>query len=338
MKYLLGRIAPLTWVFAFGLLVWIIAELPFDTLGASIARLNFSQWLGWFILNIIVIFLLVGRWQIITKAMNLSCRFTQLLRVRQAGGVISFVTPGPQFGGEPFQVYWLYKRFQVPAHSALLALGLDRFYELWVNFTVLLFAVVALTASSIEIPFNLYFLSASLFGLIVLLGAFGWLLLRTHGGVASWLEVAAQKWQRAEKLQSLNASLSMLRASLHRLIVQHKKALALALFVSLLGWIAMIAEFWLLLVYVKVPVDLFGFLVLFTAVRLAFLLPLPGGIGSVEAGIIWAFQFLNLPLAAAAELIVLMRLRDVTILLVSAAFLPSLLAPNSKLESTTPAN
>jgi glycosyltransferase 2 family protein len=64
-------------------------------------------------------------------------------------------------------------------------------------------------------------------------------------------------------------------------------------------------------------------------VRLAFLLPLPGGIGSVEAGLFWAFQALALPLPAAAALIVLMRLRDVIILLTGAALLPGLQSTNN---------
>ena len=88
----------------------------------------------------------------------------------------------------------------------------------------------------------------------------------------------------------------------------------------------MIAEFWLLLRLVGLDFDLTTFMVLFTAVRLAFLLPLPGGIGSVEAGLFWAFSALALPLPAAAGLIALMRLRDVLVLLFGALMLPGLSA------------
>ena len=86
----------------------------------------------------------------------------------------------------------------------------------------------------------------------------------------------------------------------------------------------MIAEFWLLLSFVDVPLDLATFIFLFTVVRLAFLLPLPGGVGSVEAGLFWAFQALALPLSAAAGLILLMRLRDVVLLAAGAMTLPGL--------------
>jgi uncharacterized protein (TIRG00374 family) len=125
----------------------------------------------------------------------------------------------------------------------------------------------------------------------------------------------------------LDAHWSQLTESLRLIIAKQRPALGLAFGLSLLGWAGMIGEFWLLLRFVNVPVDLTTFVFLFTVVRLAFLLPLPGGIGSVEAGLFWAFQMLALPVSAAAGLIALMRLRDVVILLAGAAALPGLLSP-----------
>ena len=90
------------WIVALGLATWIVAQLPIDAVLQSIARLSVAQWLLWICLNLMVVASLTGRWQLLTRAMGLAVSFTQLLRVRQAGQLISFVTPGPQFGGEPF--------------------------------------------------------------------------------------------------------------------------------------------------------------------------------------------------------------------------------------------
>jgi uncharacterized membrane protein YbhN (UPF0104 family) len=67
-----------------------------------------------------------------------------------------------------------------------------------------------------------------------------------------------------------------------------------------------------------------SFVFLFTVVRLAFLLPLPGGIGSLEAALFWAYQSMESSLAIAAGLILLMRLRDMLVLLSGAMALPTL--------------
>ena len=94
--------------------------------------------------------------------LGLGISLLQILGVRQAGALISFVTPGPQFGGEPLQVLWLWRRYRVPGPTALLAVGLDRFFELFVNFSVLLVAVLLLLGSGatsrhgLEYPFRTF--------------------------------------------------------------------------------------------------------------------------------------------------------------------------------------
>lgn len=318
------------WIVALGLATWIVAQLPIDAVLQSIARLSVAQWLLWICLNLLVVVLLGGRWLALTRAMGLGVRFSQLLRIRQAGQLISFVTPGPQFGGEPLQVHWLWKRHAVPGHSAFLAVGLDRFYELWINFAALLLAILALAASAMNSLADWRVLALILSGLVLSLALVPWFLLRQPDCVRDWIERLTRRWQQHPRLGQLHTHWSQLHASLQTLVKGKRMALGLALGLSLLGWAGMIAEFWLLLRFVEVDVDLTAFLVLFTAVRLAFLLPLPGGIGSVEAGLFWAFSALALPLPAAAGLIALMRLRDVLVLLAGALMLPGLSAAPAK--------
>lgn len=319
--------STLIWLAAFGLAAWILSQLPFTKVARSVTDLRVSEWLVWIALNLAVVMLLTGRWLVLTSAMALPCKLLQLLRVRQAGGVISFVTPGPQFGGEPFQVYWLWQRYKVPGHAAFLALGLDRFYELWINFAVLLLAVLVLVSSASVTFVDWYIIVAVLSALIMLMAWFGWFMLRQPLRIRTWIKRLTSRWHDHERLRSIDIHWSRLNESLQLIFTKQRPALGFAFGLSLLGWAGMIAEFWLLLHFVDVPVDLTSFVFLFTVVRLAFLLPLPGGIGSVEAALFWAFQALALPLSAAAGLIVLMRLRDVVILLAGAAVLPGLLAP-----------
>jgi len=309
---------------ALGLATWIVAQLPIDAVLQSIARLRLIDWLLWVGLNVLVIVLLTGRWVVLTRAMGLGVSFTQLLRIRQAGQLISFVTPGPQFGGEPLQVHWLWKRHAVPGHAAFLAVGLDRFYELWINFSVLLVAVLALAASAGTSLVDWRVIGLILLGLVLTLALFAWFMLRQPERIRDWIERLTRSWQQHPRLGQLHTHWSQLHGSLETLVAEKRPALGLAVGLSLLGWAGMIAEFWLLLRLVEVEVGLTAFLVLFTAMRLAFLMPLPGGIGSVEAGLFWAFSVLALPMPAAAGLIVLMRLRDVLVLLSGAAMLPGL--------------
>lgn len=315
------------WIAALGLATWIVVQLPMDTVLQSIAQLRLQEWVLWVGLNLLVIVLLAGRWRVLTRAMGLGLRFLQLLRIRQAGQLISFVTPGPQFGGEPLQVHWLWKRHAVPGHSAFLAVGLDRFYELWINFSVLLIAVLALAATAATGLVDWRPIVLILSGLVLSLAVAPWFLLRHPDRVRGWIERLTRRWEQHPRLGQLHTHWSELHASLQTLVAKKRLPLGTALGLSLFGWAGMIAEFWVLLRFVGVNADMTTFLFLFTSVRLAFLLPLPGGIGSVEASLFWAFSALALPLPAAASLIALMRLRDVGVLLTGALMLPGLSVP-----------
>ena len=162
-------IATLTWLISALLAGYIFSRLPLADFPLAVASLQLTDWAVWIGLNLIVLVLLAMRWYILTRALGLGINLLQILGVRQAGALISFVTPGPQFGGEPLQVLWLWRRYRIPGPTALLAVGLDRFFELFVNFSVLLVAVLLLLGSGATPGMNWSLLSAGLFGIVLLM-------------------------------------------------------------------------------------------------------------------------------------------------------------------------
>ena len=330
MKLSTSTIQILIWLFAIGLAALVISRLPLADLGSSLSQLSHTNWIVWIFINVFIIVLLTSRWKSLTKAIGTSTKFFSLLRVRQAGQLINFVTPGPQLGAEPLQVYWLWKRYCVPAHAALLTVGLDRFYEFWVNFAVLLLAVLVLFHSTTISLIDWRVVAVMLISLMLLMSLIAWIVLRKPTLIRNFLKRLTSPWQQHKKLNGLHSEWTRFQELLNRVETEERYALFIALLVSLLSWIGMILEFWLLLQFVSVPIDVATFIFLFVIVRLAFLLPFPGGLGTVEAALFWAFQSQALPLSAAAALITLMRLRDVAILVTGAVVLPGLQRQDSE--------
>lgn len=317
-------IATLTWLVSALLAGYIFSRLPLADFPLAVASLQLTDWAVWIGLNLIVLVLLAMRWCILTRALGLGISLLQILGVRQAGALISFVTPGPQFGGEPLQVLWLWRRYRVPGPTALLAVGLDRFFELFVNFSVLLVAVLLLLGSGATPGMNWSLLSAGLFGIVLLMvGAVSALVVRPMW-LRRFIRRQVEHWQQHPRLKRLGEHRDEISHQLRRLTADHRRALGLAMLASCLAWAVMIVEFWFLLGLAQVPFDGTDFILLFTVMRLAFLLPLPGGIGSVEAGLFWSFQALGIPLSMAASVVVLMRVRDLSLLLSGAFVLPTL--------------
>jgi len=311
-------ITLLLWSLALGLAAWTLRELPLAAMGAAVAGLTLGQWLLWLLLNVVVMALSTGRWQRFARALGDRLALWPLLLIRMAGQTVSFLTPGPQFGGEPLQVYWLCRRHGIALHRAVLSLGLDRFFDLWVNVAVLLGGVGLLLLTRL-VPSQEWQTTLLVLALaLCALPALGLLVLRQPAWLASRLGALAARWERHPRLQHSGAALSehwqSLQNALRQLLQTRRRSLFAGLLLSLLGWAFILGELRALLWFLNVTVATGDFVLLFVAIRLAMLLPLPGGIGTIEAAVLWCFATLNLGTAEALGLIALMRLRDVAIL------------------------
>ena len=316
----------LLWLIALSLGAWTLAQLPLAELFTSISSLNPAQWIFWLGLNGLIILLLGLRWQLLTRALAAPIKLLKLLAIRQAGQAVSFITPGPQFGGEPLQVYWLYK-YGMPLRKALLALGLDRFFELWVNFSVLLLAVLLLLAgvgNNNTATNSIGDWQTMLVPLLIFLGlmvSLAWVLITQPQWINDRLERIAARWQHNHRLSNINQHWQSLGDDLRLALRTQKLRFLLAILLSLLGWAGLLGELLLILHFVGIEADLHSFLLILVAMRMALLLPMPGGVGTLEAAVLWSFHSLNLPASAALGLIALMRVRDALVLLIGLACL-----------------
>lgn len=320
----------LLWLVALGLGAWTLAQLPLAEISTSIRSLSAAQWGFWLGLNGVIILVLGLRWQLLTIALAAPIKLLKLLAIRQAGQAVSFITPGPQFGGEPLQVYWLYK-YGMPLRKALLSLGLDRFFELWVNFSVLLLAVLLLLAGigdnhtlNNHQENSIGDWQTTLVPLLIFLAlmfSLAWVLVKQPQWINDRLERIAARWQHNHRLNNINQHWQSLGDDLRNALRTQKLRFLLAILLSLLGWAGLLGELYLILHFEGIEADLHSFLIILVAMRMALLLPMPGGVGTLEASVLWSFNTLNLPASAALGLIALMRVRDAIVLLIGLACL-----------------
>jgi len=313
-----GLLTVILWLAALTLAGWTLRQLPLADIGNSLRGLSPLQWIFWAVLNGVVMTLSTARWQGFVRMLGDRLALWPLLLNRMAGQTVSFLTPGPQFGGEPLQIFWLCRQHGVPVHRAVLALSLDRFFELWVNFAVLLGGVSLLLLTQL-VPEQDWRNTLLLLGLLVLaLPLIGVLILRQPEWVVTRLGRVAARWEQHPRLQEFGSRVGnhwqALRQDLQRAVREEGSTLLVGLLLSVLGWVFILGELRALLWFLDVQVATGDFVLLFVGIRLAMLLPLPGGIGTIEAAVLWTFALLDLSAVDALGLIALMRLRDATIL------------------------
>lgn len=140
------------------------------------------------------------------------------------------------------------------------------------------------------------------------------------GGIlpATWL---LERWRRAPRLiRSLGSAIAVAEGHSAALIRQRFIAIVALFFYSLAIWVAMVGEYWLSLHFLGVKANLSQTLLALTAARLAFLTPLPGGMGALEAAQVIAFQTIGLGAALGMSLSLLQRARDLFLALLGIVF------------------
>ncbi len=321
----------LLWLLALALLGWSLRQLPLAAMLDRIGQIAWGDLLLWIAVNLVILYLAVTRWQILTHTVQCPLPLTTLFRLRQAGSAVSFVTPGPQFGGEPLQLYWLHRSSGLAMHQAIAALGLERFMETATNFAVLLAGLALLLYSAMG-PAGEWLEAAVLLALaLAALLIMAALAIRHPDWLADRLQRFAGRWgtvvnpdrgnsdgvdihqeTRPSAREGYLALIDLLRQAL----TTHRATVGLAVLVSLLGWAALLFELAVLLHALGLKPTVHDIVLIMVAMRLAMLLPVPGGLGTIEGSLVWSFGLLGLPLAAAGGLIALSRLRDAVMLLI----------------------
>jgi len=306
----------LLWLAALALLSWVVSRVPLAASWGVLRQLRLWQLALLLLVNGLVLLALNGRWWLLLRGQGHTVPYLALTAHRLAAFSLSYFTPGPQFGGEPLQVVLVEREHGVPRTAAVAAVTLDKTVELLVNFAFLA-GGVALILQGQYLPasvggqaavFALFLLALPLAFLAVTWA--GWQpitrLLMWWGRLPFWRGRPRQAAAFRKIVQVAQAG----ERQATRFCRESPRTLLLALAASGVSWLALIFEYWLMLRFLGLRLTAVQTIVALTAARIAFLLPLPGGLGTLEASLVFALGAMGQSPAAAVSAGVLIRARD----------------------------
>ncbi|MGH2581476.1 MAG: lysylphosphatidylglycerol synthase transmembrane domain-containing protein, partial [Anaerolineales bacterium] len=281
--------------------IWSIRSAPFSDIQKVLSNLRAWQLLAIFLLNSGIILLFTLRWWLILRAQGHTLPYLDATRYRLAAFAISYFTPGQHFGGEPLQVLMVRRRHNVPGSTALAAVTLDKAIELFSNFSVLtigLAAVAGWGATTLPIRNTLWISLALMLTPAFYLAAMvsgqrpiGFATKRLSGRIAGGLRRTEDEVGKLMKTQP-------------GLLIQ-------GLLISAIVWAFLFFEFWLVLFFLGLTVNVLQLIAIVTSGRLALLAPTPGALGALEASQVIAMQWLGFDPAYGLSLSLLIRARDI---------------------------
>lgn len=281
--------------------------------------------LGWVVAIILVTALVhvltTARWWFLLWGFDHKLPFWPMIRYRLTIYSISYIVPGPQLGGEVLQVYYP-TRHGVPSATSIAAMSLDKALEFLGNFTFIVVGVIVMlvgqriltgadlwvmvTASSLMlIPMILLVfvargrhpISAIPLGLRKVIPA-KW---------RSWLRRTFPSLPNLERLHDTFFHSEDLMAWLwrHRL-----SSILMATFLTVILVVLVAVDFWMIAASIGLDLTKTQTIGTMVMVYFAYLLPVPAGLGAMEAAIILAFNTFGYTREQAVSVGLIMRIRD----------------------------
>lgn len=289
------------------LLYFALRHAPLTEIWQALSQLRLWQAALLLGVNAVIYALVTLRWWLIVHADNKNISFWPLLAVRVAVFGVSYFTLGPQIGGEPLQVLHLQRKYGLTYTRATASVIMDKLLEFLANFVLLAVGLTAVAEAGI--------LSAnggppilSLSGLLILLI---WppihILLMARGKYP--VSFVLRKFSNNKFARFVAASERMAGAFCRR----HLFELVSAILVSLAAAVGMVGEFFLIASFMQIHLPFSQTIAAWTAGWLAFLVPLPGGLGALEASEVFAFGAFGISAASAISVTLLIRARDLLI-------------------------
>lgn len=306
----MNKLKFLLWIPVPFLLYWALKDIRFQELFANLGKLTALQVGILLAVNLLFVLILTLRWAVILRGLGASGGLFRLLSYRLAGYAVSYLTPGPQFGGEPLQMYLANRHSSLGYDVGSASILLDKTFELLGNFAFLGLASLAFLSPgllpsgglrlAIPLPSLLIALPAAYLAAVFLgIRPLSWFMSRLPAGF-----LARPRVQKAEAL--IQASETRILAYCRR---RGRTILQILLF-FLLVWTISLAEMRLVLHFLGVPVSYSETLLILAGGKFAFLLPFPGALGALELTYIGLFELLGLEAQTGMSLVLYMRVRD----------------------------
>ena len=279
--------------------------------GSTLGRLGAGPIIVLVIVNLGVVAAFAGRWWALLAADGYRIPYGRLILYRLAAFAISYFSPGTQFGGEPLQAYLLERRHAVPLPTAAASVVLDRVLEMTVNFAFLAVGMVVVLRLGVYPPGTGILLAAAAVVLLVA-PVFYFAAVRFGRRPGTWaLSHVPSILVRRAWMERLRGFVAKAEDEVHRLARERPLGIMGGLVASVVSWAVLLAEWFLATAYLGFPLGAARLIAVVTATRLAFLVPIPGALGALEASLILALTALGYRAEQALALALVIRVRDV---------------------------
>ncbi len=271
-----------------------------------------TLFVSFILIQIGLMVVLTLRWATILKSQgHKNVNLFRLNKYRIAGQAISFFTPTAKMGGEGIKTRLMAKRESLTYSDALSSVVLDNVVDLTASgFFFFIGAAIVMISINTGIATKI-FLAILVLILLGLLALFNYRLLKGKTiiyGLAKRLGLF-----KIKTINKIKTELQKFDDKLHLFYKQDKTYFFYAIILSFISWVLMFLEYYVAGRMLGLNFSIWMIFLIVTLVGIAYLVPVPMALGTLEAGQLSAFSILSISSAAALGLSFIIRAKDMLI-------------------------
>jgi glycosyltransferase 2 family protein len=276
---------------------------------ANLSQLSFLNFLFFLFLSTLNFCLYTLRWEIILRHIHEphpQIPFWKLFLHRMSAFALSYLTPTAQTGGEPLRIMLL-QEDNVPAKTAASSVIIDKALEFAALFV---FIGVGITLALIDgsLPGKTEFFFAVILVVIVsLIFWFYYSSVRDIGFFSSILRFT--RLTRFSRIKTLEQKFVGIEKQMSSFYKKHLRVFLFLILISLIISAFLLLEHYLVARFLGVRLTFFQTFLCSTIPYIAYLVPIPGGLGLLESGHAAVFAMLGININAFV-LVFIIRMRD----------------------------
>jgi len=289
------------------LFILVLNVIDFKSLVESLLNFSTFPFIAYLLVSFFMMLISTYRWQVILKAHNAKIQFWRLFSYRISGFSFCYITPGALVGCEALRAYLL-KRDNVKLTEGISSVIIDKFFDLSIA------AVFTSIGIIVVVPF---FNISSYVKTAILLFTVIWVVILSfflYGALTQkgFFKHIFQFFRlyKIKRLAKLEGKVEETEKNISHFFIKHKKEFRRAMVMSMMLWILMFVEY-------KIATVVFGYEAGFVAVfliicmvGLSYSVPVPGGLGVLEATQASLHKLIGLNAAHGVILSLLIRARD----------------------------
>jgi uncharacterized protein (TIRG00374 family) len=298
-------------VLGLGIFAGVLGNAGWGDIWAILSQMTLGKFLIFLALTQVSYALFNLRWQIILKTHGHDISFAKLWLYRATGYGISYITP-TQVGGEPVRIYLLNENHGIRLREATASVLFDKLLEMS-SFLVFVGSGILVASFTNLVPNSSLYSVSLLIGGFVLLGVYIFKKLLDGSGFLTTIfkTLRLEKFKKLQRFEEKIHNTEKLIMDFLSHTEHRKTTLPLLAVISLLAWSFTIAEYYLLARFLGIGLTVFQSFLVSTVPLMAYLVPVPGGLGVLEGAQAGMFGLLGYAASSAFAVVVMVRTKEI---------------------------